>query len=42
VFEASYQYLAERGLEIAGPLLRDQAREVLELYRARRGKIYNG
>jgi tRNA(Arg) A34 adenosine deaminase TadA len=41
VFEASYQYVEERGLEVVGPLLRDEAREVLELYRARRGKIYN-
>jgi tRNA(Arg) A34 adenosine deaminase TadA len=42
VFEASYQYLEERGLEIVGPLLRQEASEVLELYRARRGTIYNG
>jgi tRNA(Arg) A34 adenosine deaminase TadA len=41
VFEASYQYVEERGLEIVGPRLRDEARDVLELYRARRGKIYN-
>lgn len=41
VFEASYQYLAERGVEVTGPLLRDEARDVLELYRARRGEIYN-
>jgi tRNA(Arg) A34 adenosine deaminase TadA len=42
VFEASYQYLQERGLEVYGPLLRDEAREVLELYRQRSGQIYNG
>jgi tRNA(Arg) A34 adenosine deaminase TadA len=41
VFDASYRYLEERGLEVDGPFLRDEAREVLELYRARRGKIYN-
>jgi tRNA(Arg) A34 adenosine deaminase TadA len=41
VFEASCRYLEERGLEIAGPFLRDEARDVLELYRARSGKIYN-
>ena len=41
VFEASYRYLEERGLEVVGPLLRDEARDVLELYRARRGTIYN-
>jgi tRNA(Arg) A34 adenosine deaminase TadA len=41
VFEASYQYLEEREIEVVGPLLRDEAREVVELYRARGGKIYN-
>lgn len=41
VFKASYEYLEERGLEIVGPLLRDEARAVLELYRQRSGKIYN-
>jgi tRNA(Arg) A34 adenosine deaminase TadA len=41
VFEASYRYLEDRGLEIVGPLLRDEARAVLELYRERRGTIYN-
>ena len=42
VFAASYRYLEDRGLEIVGPLLRDEARAVLDLYRSRRGKIYNG
>ena len=42
VFAASYRYLEDRGLEIVGPLLRDEARDVLELYRTRRGTIYNG
>jgi tRNA(Arg) A34 adenosine deaminase TadA len=42
VFEASYRYVEERGLEIVGPFLRREAREVLELYRARSGTIYNG
>ncbi len=41
VFEASYRYVEERGLAVTGPFLRDEAREVLELYRARRGTIYN-
>ena len=41
VFAASYEYVAQRGLEVVGPLLRDEARDVLELYRARKGKIYN-
>jgi tRNA(Arg) A34 adenosine deaminase TadA len=42
VFEASYRYLEERGVEIVGPLLRDEARDVLDLYHARGGTIYNG
>ena len=42
VFPESYAYLEERGIEIVRDLLRDEAREVLELYRARDGKIYNG
>jgi tRNA(Arg) A34 adenosine deaminase TadA len=42
VFEASYQYVADRGLEIVGPRLRHEARQVFDLYRTRGGKIYNG
>lgn len=42
VFPASYQYLEERGVEVARNVLRDEAREVLELYRRNSGKIYNG
>jgi tRNA(Arg) A34 adenosine deaminase TadA len=42
VFPASYRYLEDRGIEIVRDLLRDEARAVLELYRARNGKIYNG
>jgi tRNA(Arg) A34 adenosine deaminase TadA len=42
VFPESYQYLQERGIEIVRQVLRDEAREVLELYRANRGRIYNG
>jgi tRNA(Arg) A34 adenosine deaminase TadA len=42
VFPASYEYLEERGIEIVRDLLRDEARAVLELYRARNGTIYNG
>lgn len=32
--------LAERGIEVVGGILQDSAREVLRLYRARRGTIY--
>jgi tRNA(Arg) A34 adenosine deaminase TadA len=42
VFPASYRYLEERGIEIVRQVLRDEAREVLELYRASSGRIYNG
>ncbi|HUQ20252.1 MAG TPA: nucleoside deaminase [Gemmatimonadaceae bacterium] len=42
VFPESYQYLEDRGISIARNVLRDEAREVLELYRKKSGKIYNG
>jgi tRNA(Arg) A34 adenosine deaminase TadA len=42
VFPESYRYLEDRGIRIERNLLRDEARAVLELYRTRSGKIYNG
>jgi tRNA(Arg) A34 adenosine deaminase TadA len=42
VFPESYKYLEDRGLEIVRNVLREEARAVLELYRAKSGKIYNG
>ncbi|MBA3657564.1 MAG: nucleoside deaminase, partial [Gemmatimonadaceae bacterium] len=42
VFPASYKYLEDRGIEIVRNVLRDEAKAVLELYRSRSGKIYNG
>lgn len=42
VFPESYHYLEERGIEIVRNVLRDEARAVLELYRANSGRIYNG
>ena len=42
VFTESYEYLAERGVEIVRGVLRAEAREVLELYRSGGGPIYNG
>lgn len=42
VFPESYRYLEDRGITIERNLLRDEARAVLELYRTRSGKIYNG
>ena len=42
VFPASYQYLEARGVSIVHGVLRSDARAVLELYRAKSGKIYNG
>ena len=41
VFPESYAYLTRRGVELTLEVLRAEARAVLELYRARRGKIYN-
>jgi len=41
VFPESYRYLEERGVTIVRGVLREEARAVLELYRAKRGKIYN-
>lgn len=42
VFPASYRYLEERGIAIVHGVLREEARAVLEEYRARGGKVYNG
>jgi tRNA(Arg) A34 adenosine deaminase TadA len=42
VFPESYRYLEERGIAIEHNVLRDEARAVLELYRATSGQIYNG
>jgi len=42
VFPESYRYLEERGIQIVRDVLRDEARAILELYRAASGTIYNG
>jgi tRNA(Arg) A34 adenosine deaminase TadA len=42
VFPESYLYLEDRGLHIVRDFLREEARAVLELYRAAGGTIYNG
>lgn len=42
VFPESYRYLEDRGLRIVRNVLRAEAAAVLELYRARKGEIYNG
>jgi len=42
VFPESHAYLKERGIELVHGVLRAEAGEVLELYHARRGTIYNG
>jgi tRNA(Arg) A34 adenosine deaminase TadA len=42
VFPESYDYLRGRGIEFRGGLLREEAREVFELYQGRGGEIYNG
>ena len=41
VFPESYKYLEERGVAFKRNVLRDEARAVLEHYRATGGKIYN-
>ena len=41
VFPESYAYLEDRGIDIVRNVLRAEAREVLELYRAKSGPIYN-
>lgn len=41
VFRASYEYLADRGIEIVHDLRRTEAREVLRLYAESGGPIYN-
>jgi tRNA(Arg) A34 adenosine deaminase TadA len=42
VFPESYTYLEHRGIRIERGVLRDEATVVLERYREKRGKIYNG
>lgn len=42
VFPESYKYLEDRGIQIVRNVLREEARAILELYRAKSGKIYNG
>ena len=42
VFDASWRYLEERGIETKHEVRRAEARAVLELYRASSGKLYNG
>jgi tRNA(Arg) A34 adenosine deaminase TadA len=41
VFEASYDYLRARGIDFVAGVLRDEGREVLDLYRRMGGVIYN-
>jgi len=40
VFEESYAYLHDRGIEVERSVLREEARDVLELYVRRGGVIY--
>ena len=42
VFHASYRYLEERGVQVVRSVLRQEARDVLNLYRDMSGPIYNG
>ncbi len=40
VFPASHAYLRERGIEIVGGVLREEARAVLTMYVERGGEVY--
>ena len=40
--EESYKYLEDRGISIVRNVLREEGRAVLELYRTKSGRIYNG
>ena len=42
VFPESYKYLEDRGISIVRNVLRAEAQAVLERYRTKSGKIYNG
>ncbi|CAH2030939.1 nucleoside deaminase [Trichlorobacter ammonificans] len=42
VFEESYRYLEERGIEVVRGFMREAGRAVLERYAALGGRIYNG
>lgn len=42
VFPETFAYLRRRGVRVEGGPLRDEAREVLRLYRERGGELYNG
>ncbi|MGH7719968.1 MAG: nucleoside deaminase [Gemmatimonadaceae bacterium] len=42
VFPESHAYLEARGVGIVPGVCRDEAKEVLELYRQRGGEVYNG
>jgi tRNA(Arg) A34 adenosine deaminase TadA len=42
VFPESYKYLEHRGITFVRQVLRDEGRAVLELYRSKSGRIYNG
>ncbi|HXG72091.1 MAG TPA: nucleoside deaminase [Gemmatimonadaceae bacterium] len=42
VFPESWKYLEDRGIRVERNVLREEARAVLELYRATGGKVYNG
>jgi tRNA(Arg) A34 adenosine deaminase TadA len=42
VFQQSYDYLRDRGIELVRGVLRQEAAAILELYRSRGGEVYNG
>jgi tRNA(Arg) A34 adenosine deaminase TadA len=42
VFPESYQYLERLGVEFVRSVMREEARQVMELYRKSGGEVYNG
>jgi tRNA(Arg) A34 adenosine deaminase TadA len=42
VYESSYEYLRERGIEVVRGLMREEAVKAFDLYKEKGGVIYNG
>jgi hypothetical protein len=42
VYESSYEYLRDRGIEVKRGVMREEAVKAFDLYKERGGIIYNG
>ena len=42
VYESSYEYLRDRGIEVTRGLMREEAVKAFDLYKEKGGVIYNG